>query len=230
MIQEWWSDLVRWFRSDEGWTITTTVVLPAVAILVSGVVAALIARGASIRLLKRQDRQQKAAAIAALLAVVRRATVWSSLSTAEKDHLDYQVTESIVRLRLLPIAGSDLAAEWAQYRIAAIKRHSAALIAEAESELKALEDGLVEWHRSPSRGKKQFTSEIAYLRFDAQAVDSALIAEQIQWQAAQDGRAASGHATRSSDEVVIAEPVEPDSKSATGDLRDMLAGTPTASR
>lgn len=190
MIQEWWNGLVEWFASAEGQSITLTVILPAAAILVAGILASLIAAAATGRLFRQRERADRAAAIAGLLAVVRRATVWTSLSVAEKDHIDYQTTESLVRLRLLAAPAADLVAEWAGYRIDNIKRHSATIIAEADAELVALENGLIEWHRTPSRAIKAIKSEIELLRFDAQSLDRDLIARQRQWQAEQDGRAA----------------------------------------
>ena len=133
MIIELWNDLIRWIRSDEGFAIITGVVLPFVAILAAGIIAGLIARAANKSLLRHQTDEAKAASIAGLLAMARRATVWTSLSAGEKDHVDYQLTEAIVRLRLQPLAGSDMAAEWSQLRIASSKRQSATMIAQAES-------------------------------------------------------------------------------------------------
>lgn len=185
MILDLWNDLVSWVRSDAGWTIITGAILPFIAILAGGIIAALIAKSGIKRFVKRQSDDSKAAAIAGLLAVARRATVWTSLSAAEKDHVDYQITESVVRLRLQPVTGADLAAEWSQLRIAAIKRQSATLIAQAESELRDLENGLIEWHRKPSRAKKLFGSELGWLRLDDAELDKDLLARQKQWMAEQ---------------------------------------------
>jgi len=190
MIQQWWHTLVAWLTSPEGQQILTTVALPFAAILAAGLLAVLIARASSTRLMRHRDNAEKAAAIAGLLAVCRRATVWTSLSSAERDHLEYQITESTVRLRLLPIGGADLAAEWSQHMVAAIKRNSAALIDEAERGLTDLENGLILWYRRPGAAKKQFRNELPYLRLDTKALDQELVARQKQWQAQQDGKAA----------------------------------------
>jgi len=190
MIQEWWQTLVGWLNSEAGIALMTTVALPFAAILTAGLLAVLIARASSTRVMRHRDNSEKAAAIAGLLAVCRRVTVWTSLSSAERDHLDYQITESTVRLRLLPIGGADLAAEWSQYMISTIKRNSAALIDEAEKGLADLENGLITWYRRPGAAKKQFKNEIGYLRMDTVSLDRELIARQKQWQAAQDGKAA----------------------------------------
>ena len=190
MILEWWQALVKWLTSADGQKILVTVVLPAAAILVAGLLAALIARASSTRLMRHRDNSEKAAAIAGLLAVCRRVTIWASLGSAERDHLDYQITESTVRLRLLPITGADLAAEWSQLMVSAMKRNSAALIDDAEKGLADLENGLILWYRRPGAAKKQFKTEIDYLRMDSGSLDRELISRQRQWQATQDGRTA----------------------------------------
>lgn len=227
MIIELWNDLIRWIRSDEGFAIITGVILPFVAIIAAGIIAGLVARAANKRLLRHQADEGKAASIAALLAMARRATVWTSLSAAEKDHVDYQLTESVVRLRLQPIAGSDLAAEWAQLRIASIKRQSATMIAQAESELRELENGLIEWHRKPGRAKKLFGTELGWLRLDDAELDKDLLARQKQWLADQQTTAATPTTSTAADSTSTASTT---AKIDTADLSDILAGTGASSR
>lgn len=233
MIIELWNDLIRWARSDEGFAIITGVILPFVAILAAGIIAGLIARAANKRMLRHQVDEAKAASIAGLLAMARRATVWTSLSAAEKDHVDYQLTESVVRLRLQPIPGSDLAAEWAQLRIASIKRQSATMIAQAESELRDLENGLIEWHRKPGRAKKLFGAELGWLRLDDAELDKDLLARQKQWLADQPtGTAATTAATMSTAATIPVDTAQPETtaKIDTADLTDILAGTSSTTR
>ena len=224
MILEWWQAFVRWLGTAGAQELLTTVVLPFVAILTAGLLAVLIARASSTRLMHHRDKSEKAAAIAGLLAVCRRVTVWTSLSSAERDHLDYQITESTVRLRLLPIAGADLAAEWSQSMIQSIKRNSAALIDEAERGLTDLENGLILWYRRPGLAKKQFKNELPYLRNDVTSLDHDLIARQKQWQAAQDGKTA---------QISPAAPAAPAEQSATapfGNIDELIAGAPTVAQ
>jgi hypothetical protein len=216
MILQWWNALVDWLTSPGAQALLTTVALPFAAILTAGLLAVLIARASSTRVMRHRDNSEKAAAIAGLLAVCRRVTIWTSLSSAERDHLDYQITESTVRLRLLPIAGADLAAEWSQLMITAIKRNSAALIDDAEKGLADLENGLILWYRHPATAKKQFRNEIAYLRMDSGSLDRDLLSRQRQWQATQDGR------TATVDAAPAATPF--------GNLDELIAGgTPTQS-
>jgi len=219
MIIDWWQAFVRWLNTAGAQELLTTVVLPFVAILTAGLLAVLIARASSTRLMHHRDKSEKAAAIAGLLAVCRRVTIWTSLSSAERDHLDYQITESTVRLRLLPIAGADLAAEWSQSMISTIKRNSAALIDEAERGLTDLENGLILWYRRPALAKKQFKNELPYLRNDITSLDHDLIARQKQWQATQDGKVAA---------VVPAAPTaEQNATAPFGNIDELIAGAPT---
>lgn len=217
MILDWWRALVDWLSSAPAQTLLTTVALPFAAILTAGLLAVLIARASSTRVMRHRDNSEKAAAISGLLAVCRRVTIWTSLSSAERDHLDYQITESTVRLRLLPIAGADLAAEWAQLMIGTIKRNSAALVDEAEKGLADLENGLILWYRRPGAAKRQFKTEIAYLRMDSSSLDRELVARQKQWQAAQDGKTAS---------VSAAAPAT----TPFGNLDELIAGAPAATQ
>ena len=228
MIIELWNDFIRWVRSDEGFAIITGVILPFVAILAAGIIAGLVARAANKRMLRHQADEGKAASIAALLAMARRATVWTSLSAAEKDHVDYQLTESVVRLRLQPIPGSDLAAEWSQLRIASIKRQSATMIAQAESELRDLENGLIEWHRKPGRAKKLFGAELGWLRLDDAELDKDLLARQKQWLADQQTTTSSAAPTTAAPASTA--PASSTAKIDTADLSDILAGTGASSR
>src|SRR4051812_5134098 len=97
---QWWNDFVTWLQSDDGWRIFSTAVIPFVAIVVAGIVAAAIGRGSSRRILTYQDREMKAAALMALIGAGRKATVWSSLGADEKQHVDNQISEAELRIRL----------------------------------------------------------------------------------------------------------------------------------
>jgi hypothetical protein len=186
MLLEWWNDIVRWFGSDEGWTITTSAILPFVAILAAGVFAGLITRGAMKRFVAHQDRQAKAAAVAALIASGRKAAVWSTLSAQEKEHIEHQSSEAEVRVRLLPVTGSSQAADWAAHHIASMKRNSANYSFQAEQDLQDLQDGLIAWQLKPSRAKKLFAQDLAAWKYDASLPEDELSAKQREWAAQQE--------------------------------------------
>lgn len=183
---QWWNDVVEWIQSDEGWRIITGGILPFLAILIGGLIAGGVARGATKRLMQQQDRQHKAAAVAALIAVGRRAAVWHTLSAAEKEHVDAQASEAEIRVRLIPLAGADLAAEWAEVQLASMKKNSAAFSFQAEQDLQDYQNGLIAWQAKPSRARKLFAQDLAAWKYDDGSIDSDLLERQQVWTAEQE--------------------------------------------
>lgn len=181
MIQEWWNDIVRWFASDDGWAVVTGAILPFLAILAGGIVAGLIARGSIRRLLLQQDRRHKASAVAALVSAGRRFASWNALPATEQEHLEHQATEASVRVRLLPEAGADLAADWAEHHFGAMKRNSANFSFQAEQDYANLRDGLLEWQAHPRRARKLFGQDLATWKYESSAEDDALVERQREW-------------------------------------------------
>ena len=185
MLEAWWNSIVRWFNSNAGQDLLTNAILPFVAIIVAAVVATLIARGSIRRLIDQQDREQKASAISSLIASARRAAVWNTLSAAEKDHVDHQISESEVRVRLLPSAGASLAADWAAHHLATMKSNSVNYSFQAEQDLSDLEDGLIAWHAKPSRARKLFAQDLAAWKYETAVPVDDLAAKQTAWNAKQ---------------------------------------------
>ncbi len=186
MLEAWWNSVIRWFNSEAGQNVITNAILPVLAIIVGAIVATLIARGSIRRLIDQQDREQKASAIAALIASGRRAATWSTLSAAEKDHVDHQISEAEVRVRLLPSAGASLAADWAAHHLATMKTNSVNYSFQAEQDLSDLEDGLIAWHAKPSRARKLFAQDLAAWKYESAAVPvDDLAAKQQAWTAKQ---------------------------------------------
>lgn len=162
-----WQNYLAWATGPAGLQILTTAVIPFIAILAAGLIAAILARDGMHRVTQRHDREQASAVIAASLASSRRAASWASLSMSEQDQLDYQLAESIARLRMLPSKGADLAAEWVQCKVALVKTGSLAGSPSAESELRDLEDWLIHWHRRPRKAMRHFANDLESLRFRA---------------------------------------------------------------
>ncbi|MGA1812018.1 hypothetical protein VH571_06490 [Frondihabitans sp. 4ASC-45] len=156
----WWNALTDWLTSTEGQRIITNVVLPFVAIIVAGVLAALIARSMGKRLLEARDREAKANTVTALIASARRSIEWSTLGTDERAHTAHLSDEASIRLRLLPVAGADLAAVWSEHEIASIRSNSATFRFQAEQTFADLRDRLVQWQTKPTRAKKLFRDEV----------------------------------------------------------------------
>ena len=178
---QWWNDFLDWFNSDDGWQIIATVVFPFLAILIAGIVGALIGRGSTKRLIALYDRQQKAAAVSALIGAGRRASVWSTLSAPEKEHVDSLLSEAETRVRLLPVAGAAIAADWAAHQLADMKRNSSNYSFQAEQTLVEYRDGLVNWQDRPSRARKLFAQDLATWKYEDDTVDRDLVHKQQQW-------------------------------------------------
>ncbi|WP_210506159.1 hypothetical protein [Naasia sp. SYSU D00057] len=161
---QWWNDLLAWLSTDDGRLVLLGGVLPFVAIVVAGIVAALIARGAIRRLLARQDREAKSAVLGLLVDAARQASGWSSSSTGERVMLERAIAEADLRLRLLPVHGARSAADWAAHEIEGFRRASAAFSLGFDEPLAAFRDRLVEWHRRPRRARKGFDQDLARWR------------------------------------------------------------------
>jgi len=167
MILDWWNAYLDWAMSADGKAILTTAVIPFVAILIAGLIGALLARGGISRLTMRQDREQRSAVIASALATIRRSGAWAQLSISEQDHLDHTVAESLAHIRMLPAPGADLAGEWSLLKSRIVKQKSMSGAGAAEQEIRDLEDWLILWHRHPRRAAKHFADDLETLRYTA---------------------------------------------------------------
>jgi hypothetical protein len=135
--------------------------------------------------------------VASLIAAGRRAANWSALSAQEKDHVDHQASEAEVRVRLLPVAGAGLAADWAAHQLATMKKNSASYSFQAEQDLQDFQDGLVAWQNKPGKARKLFAQDLAAWKYDAPAEEDHLLTKQREWAAQQ--------ASASSTEPLVAE-------------------------
>ncbi|BDZ46477.1 hypothetical protein [Naasia aerilata] len=147
---QWWENLAGWLQTDDGRLVLLGGVVPFVAILVAGLLAAGIARRSVSRVLARRDREARGAVIGLLVDVARQASMWSSSSPSERTLIERSAAEADIALRLLPAPGALLAADWASYEIASLRRASAAFSLEFETPLATFRDRLLEWHRSPA--------------------------------------------------------------------------------
>ncbi len=180
-MQQWWNNIVEWLTSDAGWRVISTAIIPAVAIIVAGIIAAAIGRGSTKRLIAFQNRQQKAAAVTALIGAGQRAATWSSLTAQEKQHVEHQTSEAETRVRLLPVAGASIAADWAGRQLAEMKRNSAGFSYQSEQTLVEYRDGLINWQNRPNRTRKLFAQDLAAWRYDDASINQDLVAKQQQW-------------------------------------------------
>jgi len=182
---QWWNDFVDWLFSAAARPAIFNAAVLAVAVIISGLLAAWIARGALRGLLKRTDRQQKASAIAALVDAATEASVWNSLTPGEQVLSDRAVGQADILVRLLPIKGAGLAANWAGHQLAEMKRASATFGYQLDPAVAEFRDRLIEWQNNPGRARKIFQNDLERWRFENNDGERSLIAQQDAWVAQQ---------------------------------------------
>jgi hypothetical protein len=180
---QWWNDFLDWFNSDDGWRITSTAVIPFIAIVIAAVIAALIGRGSTKRVLDFQNRELQSAAVAAMIDAGRTASKWNNLGTGQQQHADSQFSAADIRLRLLPITGASAAADWATHQLADMRKNSASFSFQADQTFVEFRDRLLEWQRRPSRARKLFALDLERFRYEDSAADAELVEQQRAWAA-----------------------------------------------
>ncbi|MGT2426720.1 hypothetical protein [Amnibacterium kyonggiense] len=146
-------DLVAWLQSPGGARVLQTAIIPALAILVAGVLAALIARSAVRATIRRAERAEAVSTVAGLVAAAR-ATVDAEGDLVSRRRAARLRAEADVRTRLLPLDGAETAADWAAERIDAIEPRVDG--SRTEAQLADLRDALVQWVQRPGRAKRVF--------------------------------------------------------------------------
>ncbi len=184
-LMQWWTDFLNWLNSDSGWRIVSTVVIPFVAIVVAGIAAAGIGRASARKVIELSEREVRASAVTALISAARKAAVWNTLPAPEQQHIDHLIGDAEIRLRLLPIAGTALAADWARHEIAGMKRNAISFSFQAEQSLLVFRDRLIEWQGRPSRAKKLFKNDLDSWAYDSSASEQELVHQQQKWAAEQ---------------------------------------------
>ncbi|TFC57333.1 hypothetical protein [Cryobacterium sp. TMB1-7] len=156
-----------------------------VAIIVASLLAAWIARGAIKRLLAQHDRELRAAAIGSIVDAATEASVWNSLTPQEQVMNDRAVGMADIQIRLLPIKGSSVAADWAAHQLAELKRTSATFGYQLEPALVEFRDRLIDWQNKPSRARKIFQGDLERWKSQNTSTEKSLLAEQDAWVAKQ---------------------------------------------
>lgn len=176
-----WNNFVEWFYSADGARFFSTAIVPFIAIIVAGVIAGLIGRGSTKRAIALSDRENKAAAITALISSARKAAVWNTLAAPEQSHIEHLIGEADIRLRLLPIAGTSLAADWAAHEIADMQKNAVSFSFQAEQSMLNFRDRLIEWQSHPNRAKRLFKNDIDSWAYDTSVADQDLVQQQQAW-------------------------------------------------
>lgn len=156
----WGNEFLQWLASDEGWRVMSGAIIPALAILVAGLIAALVARGAVRRLITLHRQDALTAAVSGFVLAGRKAAHWHELGEIERVQLEHLIAESETRIRLLPISGSNLAATWASHQLESMKRDSSGFRFQALQTLGDYRDRLIDWSEKPRSAKKLFAADL----------------------------------------------------------------------
>jgi hypothetical protein len=206
---EWWNAFVRWLTSPDGEFVVSDIVLPAAAIIVAGLLAAWIAHGSVKRLLAKHDRELKISAIASLIDAAEQASVWNSLTPQEQILSDRATGQADIQVRLLPIKGADVAANWAAHALAEMKRESATFGYQVEPAVFEFRDRLIEWQQRPGRAKRVFQSDLERWAAEDASTQRELLAQQDAWVAQQHHNQYSGTETVATPAATAAPAPEP---------------------
>ncbi|WP_166869487.1 hypothetical protein [Salinibacterium sp. ZJ70] len=181
---QWWNDFVTWFSSDAGQQVLVSAVIPFVAIVVAGLIAALIGRSTVKRIVGQRDYETRAGAVAALISVGQDAVRWHGETPTSREHSERLAREADTQVRLLPIPASDLAADWAAHQLRDMRINSVSFSFQAEQTLGEYRDRLILWLRKPNKARKLFAADLERWRYEDQSVDP-LVTEQQKWAEAQ---------------------------------------------
>lgn len=192
---QWWNDFLGWTGSNGGWRIVSGAIIPFIAIVLAGVIAALIGRAATKRAIDLHEREARNAAVSNVVAAARKAANWGNLGHDERAYADHLAEDADIRLRLLPIPGAVVAANWAQHEIADIKKNSSTFSFQAEQSLAEFRDRMLEWQARPARARKLFRADLERWKFETPDPDQDLIRRQQQWNADHKDEPA-GHGSR----------------------------------
>ena len=177
---QWWNDFVTWFYSETGQQVFVSAIIPFVAIVLGGLIAALIGRGAVKRLVGQRDHETRAAAVSSLISAGQNAVRWHSQSPAGREHAERLASDADIQVRLLPIPAANLAADWAAHQLADMRINSVSFSFQAEQTLGEYRERLVLWLHKPSKARKLFAADLERWRYEDQSVDP-LVAEQQKW-------------------------------------------------
>lgn len=178
---ELWNSIVDWFGSENGQRVVFGAIIPFVAILVAGLIGAAIGRGATRRVVAQRERETRASAVAALISVGHTAARWHSQPPAVREHHEALASAADIQVRLLPLSGAHLAADWAAHELADMRTNSVSFSFQAEQSLTEYRDRLVEWLHKPGRAKKLFAADLERWRFETPEQVDPVVLEQQRW-------------------------------------------------
>jgi len=182
---DWWNSFVTWLSAPSTLPVIFGAIVLVIAIIVASVLAASITKGAIRRLLAQRDRELRASAIGTLVDAATEASVWNSLTPQEQVMADRAVGQADIQVRLMPVKGAALAADWAAHQLAELKRTSATFGYQLEPAVVEFRDRLIEWQNKPSRARKIFQGDLERWKSHTSPSENGLLAEQDAWVASQ---------------------------------------------
>ncbi|GHF17474.1 hypothetical protein [Pseudolysinimonas yzui] len=168
---DWWNDIVDWLASDQGWRILSGAIIPFVAIVLAGIIGAAVGRAGVHRLVDQRDFETRVAAVASLVTAGQNAVRWHSQGPDAREHAQQVATEAHVAVRLLPVPGADLAADWAAHQLEAMRVNSVNFSLAADDTLAEYQNRLVDWLRHPRKAKRLFSSDLDRWDYDNIPID-----------------------------------------------------------
>lgn len=180
---ELWNEFVAWLTAADTRPVLFMAAVVAVAILISALIAAAVSKAAVRRLIDQRDRDLKASALAALVDASTEAAAWNSLAPHEQAIADRAAGQADIQLRLLPVKGAAVAANWAAHQLAEMKRDSATFGFELGAVRSEFRDRLLEWQARPSRTRRLFESDLERWKYENTTAEKTLLAEQDAWTA-----------------------------------------------
>ncbi|PPF31843.1 hypothetical protein C5C18_07980 [Rathayibacter tritici] len=227
---QWWNEFMSWIRTSDGHQAVFTAVVVLLAVVIGAVVIGSVFRASIARLIRQQDYERKNAIIATLVDAAVDASAWNALSSPERVLSDRASAQAETHLRLLPIKGSGVAANWAAHELAELKHTSSTGGYQTQASVGEFRDRLVLWRDKPGRARKAFLEDLERWRFSEtgreDSAESALsdLAEQI----GNTGRTAPEGTTPSAAQPAAVAPVVVGAATASGAAEGTAAAvTPT---
>ncbi|MBB5641538.1 hypothetical protein [Cryobacterium roopkundense] len=182
---ELWNKFVTWLTAVSTEPVVFSALVFLLSIVAASVITALIFRATLRRMLDQRDREIRTAAIATLVDAATEASVWNSLTPQEQVMSDRAVGQADIQVRLLPVKGSGVAANWSAHQLAELKRTSATFGYQLEPALLEFRDRLIDWQKRPARARKIFQGDLDRWILQNSHSDKSLLAEQDAWVAQQ---------------------------------------------
>ncbi|MHC2184953.1 hypothetical protein ACVLV4_000583 [Rathayibacter agropyri] len=207
---QWWNEFMSWIRTGEGYQAIVTAVVVSIAAVIGAVIIASVFRASIARLIRQQEHERKNAIIATLVDAAVDASAWNALSSPERVMSDRASAQAETHLRLLPVKGSGVAANWAAHELAELKHTSTSGGYQTQASVGEFRDRLVQWRDKPGRARKTFLADLERWRFSETGRERT---EDIDWSGAEEERPGA-----------IQQPAEPTSRTSSPGRAGVVGG------